>query len=558
MSSKRRPSDEKLGQLLKTPHFGKSGDLPPADPVAPTPMLLTLEQIRPYDRNPRRERNPRFDEIKESVRAQGGLNNPLTVTRRPGEEHYMVESGGNTRLEILNELFKETGDDTFFHIHVLFRPWQSETHVLAAHLIENEKRGDMLFIDKALAVRELKTMFESEDGKQYSFRQLTQRLREAGYAIDLNLLSRMDYAVNVLLPLIPEALRAGMGRPQIARIRQIEKAFLAYWVQYANQDEAAFTDLFHDCLTEHNRPEWDNEALRITLEERLADLLDIPVRSMRLDIDALLHGRKMDKTSPHSPLQEPAGTGETPAGTNEINEQTDAAKIDQPARQNEASSLAEPTQTPDAASETPAPVDSSGPVQSDPVNITEPHRQQTTDVRSEEPADAAPTSIEQDRLSAYEEAYSLASRYQLEQCVLQSPDWGLGFLIDLPDTPLIPEDTGKLTAKQQWELMLRQWIWWMLYVCSEETAQPERIPNLPESLAIRDLCLKSDQQELMRLLSQPAWVSIACQLFADPLFPDEDFQSLMALIRQCRKLRTHIGCDNEDSLWLQRSAYVPS
>ena len=114
MSSKHRPSDEKLGQLLKAPHFGKGGELPRADPVAPTPMLLTLAQIRPYDRNPRRERNPRYDEIKDSIRAQGGLNNPLTVTRRPGAEHYMVESGGNTRLGILNELHKETGDETFF------------------------------------------------------------------------------------------------------------------------------------------------------------------------------------------------------------------------------------------------------------------------------------------------------------------------------------------------------------------------------------------------------------------------------------------------------------
>lgn len=551
MSSKRRPSDEKLGQLLKTPHFGKGGNLPPADPVAPTPMVLSLEQIRPYDRNPRRERNPRFEEIKDSIRSQGGLNNPLTVTRRPGEEQYMVESGGNTRLEILNELFKETGDETFFHIHVLFRPWRSETHVLAAHLIENEKRGDMLFIDKALAVRELKTMFESEDGKQYSFRQLTQRLREAGYAVDLNLLSRMDYAVDVLLPLIPEALRAGMGRPQIARIRQIEKAFQAYWIQYANQDEAAFTDLFHDCLTEHNRPEWDNESLRISLEERLADLLDIPVRSMRLDIDALLHGRKMENSSPRTQLLQPASTNET-------DEQTDVAKIDQPARQNETSIPAESAHTPTTTDEAATLAGSSGSAQTDPEDISKPHRQQTTSIKSEGHEEAVPVGIEQARLNIYEEAYSLASRYQLEPCVRQSPDWGLGFLVDLPDAPLIPGDAKKLTAKQRWELILRQWIWWMLYVCSEETAQPERIPNLPESLAIRSLCLKSDQQELMRLLSQPAWVSIAYQLFADPLFPDEDFQSLMALIRQCRQLRSHIGCDNEDSLWLQRSAYAPS
>lgn len=549
MSSKRRPSDEKLGQLLKTPHFGKGGELPPADPIAPTPMVLTLDQIRPYDRNPRRERNPRFDEIKESILAQGGLNNPLTVTRRPGAEHYMVESGGNTRLEILNELFKETGDETFSRIHVLFRPWRSETHVLAAHLIENEKRGDMLFIDKALAVRELKMMFESEDGTQYSFRQLTLRLRDAGYAVDLNLLSRMDYAVDVLLPLIPEALRAGMGRPQIARIRQIEKAFQTYWSQMAKQDGDAFTDLFQDCLAEHNRPEWDNEALRITLEERLADVLDIPVRSMRLDIDALLHGRKMEDSSPPAQPQHSGSTNESVEPHNVV---TSAP----PAQPSDTAAPSESSQESVTTIEEEALQNSFGSAHVHTERVTDPHRSPSLDSESEAASDATPLGIEQARQMIYDAAHSLASRYRLQRCVRQSPDWGLGYLVDLPDDPLIPADAKQLDARKRWELMLRQWIWWMLYVCSEETAQPERIPNLPESMAIRDLCLKSDQQELMRVLGQPAWVSIACQLLADPLVPDEDFQSLIALIRQCRQLRSQIGCDDEDALWLQRSAHA--
>ncbi len=555
MSSKHRPSDEKLGQLLKTPHFGKGENLPAADPVAPTPMVLTLEQIRLYDRNPRRERNPRYDEIKDSIRAQGGLNNPLTVTRRPGDEHYMVESGGNTRLGILNELYKETDDETFLRLHVLFRPWRSETHVLAAHLIENEKRGDMLFIDKALAVRELKTLFESEDDGQYSYRQLAQRLKDAGYGVDLNLLSRMDYAVEVLLPLIPEALRAGMGRPQIARIRQIEKAFQAYWTQTANQHEAAFIEVFYDCLAEHNRPEWDNDVLRITLEERLADLLDIPVRSMRLDIDALLHGRKMEDSSPALQPQQSGGVSDS---TDETDEQHNVPPDHQPAEQIETSTPAESPRTTQATNDATHVVDSSGASQANPQKSTELHRQHFADNETEEPADAAPLGIEQARRNTYEIAYDLASHYQLEPCVQPSPDWGLGFLVDLPDAPLIPDEARTRDAKQQWEMMLRQWVWWMLYVCSEATAQPERIPNLPETMAIRGLCLKSDQQELMRMLGRPAWVSIAYQLFADPLFPDGHFDSLIALIRQCRQLRSQIGCDNDDALWLQRSEHAPT
>jgi hypothetical protein len=62
----------------------------------------------------------------------------------------------------------------------------------------------------------------------------------------------------------------------------------------------------------------------------------------------------------------------------------------------------------------------------------------------------------------------------------------------------------------------------------------------------------------MRMLGRPAWVSIAYQLFADPLFPDGHFDSLIALIRQCRQLRSQIGCDNDDALWLQRSEHAPT
>ena len=49
-------------------------------------ILVPVLDIRPYDRNPRRALNPRFDEIKASIRAVGLLT-PFNVTRRPAETH---------------------------------------------------------------------------------------------------------------------------------------------------------------------------------------------------------------------------------------------------------------------------------------------------------------------------------------------------------------------------------------------------------------------------------------------------------------------------------------
>ncbi|MCG5526610.1 hypothetical protein LRB11_17035, partial [Ectothiorhodospira haloalkaliphila] len=136
-----RPESPDVGAMLREGHFARP-DEPPAsaDPVTVTQMILEISRIQPYDRNPRRERNPRYDEIKQSIRAQRGLNNALEITRRPGDPHYMVRAGGNTRLEILKELLAQTGDACFAQVHCLFHPWTHEAAVLTAHLVENELR----------------------------------------------------------------------------------------------------------------------------------------------------------------------------------------------------------------------------------------------------------------------------------------------------------------------------------------------------------------------------------------------------------------------------------
>ncbi|MEW7996292.1 MAG: ParB family protein [Candidatus Thiodiazotropha endolucinida] len=538
-----RPTDEQLGEMLKTPHFGKSSDLPASDPVAPTPMVLSLDQIKPYDRNPRRERNPRYDEIKESIANQGELNNPLTVTRRPGEEMYMVESGGNTRLQILNELYEETGQETFNQIHVLYRPWKSETHVLTAHLIENDKRGDMLFIDKALGIRSLKQLFENENNiEELSVRKLAERLKAAGYSHNLDMISRMNYAVDVLLPVIPEALRAGMGRPQIARIRKIESAFQQYWSEISKQDASIFNELFLDCLAENNRAEWDADALRHTLEERIVELLDVPIRAMRLDIDALLSGREIEITPPpeESPWEEKPPIH---SNTGESDDPVTVATGHAPSEQSSMGPASEPTDQQTGIQTTPSPtVDLLAGFGSDGNEDDAPDETSTFGIASL-------------RKSAFETAHELAAHYSIEACVRPSHNWGLGFLIDLPEQPLISDDNQTLNAKERWQQVIKQWVWWLLYICSEETARPERIPNLPESMLIRRLCLEGNQQELMRCIGQPAWISLSYQLLADPLIPDAHFQLLITLIRHCRTLRQQLEDDNDDPLWLERNDY---
>ena len=83
-----------FGAMLDRPHFttgGGDGELPP-DPAVPTLILVNLNNLVPYQGNPRQSRNPAYDEIKESIRAIG-LQNPPNVTRADPSHPYMIRDG---------------------------------------------------------------------------------------------------------------------------------------------------------------------------------------------------------------------------------------------------------------------------------------------------------------------------------------------------------------------------------------------------------------------------------------------------------------------------------
>lgn len=162
-------------------------------------MLVPVMQIRPYDRNPRRSINPKFDEIKESIRAVGLLT-PFNITRRPNEEHYIICGGGNTRLVILQQLFQE-GHKQFEHVEVVFRVWRGEAHAIAGHIGENDQRGDMSFWDKAAGIMEIKAALEAERGGVLSLRDFEAELKRLGLSVSLTTISFMKFALDRLEPL---------------------------------------------------------------------------------------------------------------------------------------------------------------------------------------------------------------------------------------------------------------------------------------------------------------------------------------------------------------------
>ncbi|WP_423808447.1 ParB family protein [Pokkaliibacter plantistimulans] len=276
MSKKVTAEAMRANLLRPVPSASHSGAIAFSDPIGDQPMILTLDQLRPFDNNPRLSKNPLYEDIKASI-LKRGLDNPPPVTRRPGETYYIIRNGGNTRLAILNELWTETKEERFFRIPVLFKPWKlldangrenvaiGELDTLVGHLAENALRSDLTFIEKALGVAKARALYEQQEGAAISQRELARRLEADGFPIDRSNISRMEAAIQYLYPCIPNLLTLGMGRPQIEQLLKMRSGAWEYWRTFIPQPEereGLFQLGWNETLQRHDN---DEEAALIAL-----------------------------------------------------------------------------------------------------------------------------------------------------------------------------------------------------------------------------------------------------------------------------------------------------
>ncbi|RMT96360.1 hypothetical protein ALP39_01972 [Pseudomonas marginalis pv. marginalis] len=305
-------------QLLAAPYGRDTPAVQAAsDPLVDTPMQITLEQIRPYQHNPRRSPNPQYDAIKASIR-QRGLDQPPSITRRPGEEHFIIRNGGNTRLAILNELWQETGDERFHTLLCLFRPWTARGEILAltGHLAENELRGHLSYIERSQAVEQARQLYEQECGQPLNQTELAARLTADGYPVDQPSISRMGDTVAYLLPAIPDALHAGLGRPQVSKLLLLRKTARQTWKRHAPDSDAEFEPLFQHSLArcDGDLAQFSLDRVRDEVIGDLAQRLELGYDELALDLGEteLRRGLLSQLLEPEVPLPRPE-PGKLPA-----------------------------------------------------------------------------------------------------------------------------------------------------------------------------------------------------------------------------------------------------
>lgn len=435
-------------------------------------MVLDVRRIKSYERNPRRSENPEHDRIKASIRANG-LDQPLIITQRPDSTDYIVHSGGNTRLHLLQELYEETGDERFARVLCLFRPWHRESEVLLAHLRENDLRGSLSFIDKALAIFDIKQLIEEElDTGTLSQRRLQAVLKEGGYAVSDTLISRMGYAVQVLLPLIPRALNAGLGRPQVQKIRALERAARRIWVQRGLGEEEAFDPVFAALCKRYDDPDWDTDLLRSAIETEIAEQADISVHTLRVELDAQIDGRALiipefkDDDFDESADNEADWLSGSKLDPQPINREPNATETDSLEIK-----TALPVQRQDEQAGMP------------PELEPDPSIEHLLDAGQSGPGD-----IKSLRARAWTLAARLAQRNGISELVEPLSGQGLGFILrDVPDPALADQlDDDSLSQVSM--------VWWQLAACAEMTVAPVEavVAVLPQESILRQALEQQD------------------------------------------------------------------
>lgn len=514
-----------MGRITPLPHSDQAGTTAASTDAVADARIVDIAHIQPYERNPRKQRNPEYDRIKDSIRSHG-LDQPLLITQRPGAADYIVQAGGNTRLLILKELYEETDDERFARIQCVYWPWQRESEVLLAHLRENDLRGNLTFIDKARAVLDAKQLIAEELSlDEISHRRLETELIRYGYRISRTSICRMEYAVNSLLRLIPEALEAGLGRHAVERMRTLERAARMLWQHHCSGGDAAFDEVFAALCRRYDGSEWDSDLLQCAIESEIAEEAESSVHTIRVELEAAIQGRTV--TIPEFvPIKEPPNT-DVPADNSRGSVTRDVRNENHVLDTN--LSQADDVQV---AREPPA-------LQSQKDST------RAADGESDTLIDrnpSAPTDLKSLRGRAWTLAARLAQRNGIGDLIDPVSGNGLGFVLrDVPD-PVLAEQLDEDALAQLCML------WWQLAACAEMTYAPLEsiLPLLPAESVLRRALADEDAE----LLFSSIWTldpgHTGYRLWRS--LPDPDWQDLLTLMDTYRRIR-HLAAETGTAIW---------
>lgn len=242
--------------------------------------------------------------LRESIK-HTGLLEPLVINRARNPEARKLIGGGETRLEILKSLYEETKDPRFLMVDCVSRRSPRPSRRFLSHAVQDDVRTRKSFIERARAILNCVQSKEQEsDRTEFSQLDAVNFLRENGLPISPSTYNQMVYAVDKLLPLLPKALYGGWGRPQVERVRALEKAGSKIWDEFGEFGEN-FDELFTEVVQSCDSESLHFDDLRYQLEYELYVSCDIELQAVRLlfdvkksELDAMIRALRQFDTNP--------------------------------------------------------------------------------------------------------------------------------------------------------------------------------------------------------------------------------------------------------------------
>lgn len=427
---------------------------------------LHIQDLEVYGFNTRLRPNPRYHDIKASIRAHG-IYNTLTVTRPPGARRYHPYGGGNTRLQIAQELHRE-GDMRFATLNVTIKRWPGHSQVLAAHMGENDNRGDTTFWEKANAVARFRAEFERETSRVLTVANLSDELRNAGLQYGPRLVNSFDFAVSHLKavgPWLSAAVVVDSLRPAWQTCHALAKVLD---IRDANKVLAQVLDEFGQHLqTQQDRRAQDGveqQSIESVLEpaelirawhQGLASQHSVPADRLTSMVAMLAADRTATK---EQLLREPAPSTSPAPGTEPSHSAAgDAAAPASPMPQIPLPGMLAGVGAASPAAGDPPVAQASGAV---------PHGQ----------LPIAPTK-EQVRREVLAAAAELGAMARLEDCLGLCDGLPFGFFVDLPAQP---HQVGEEVLSDHTMVQVRMAVWKFMAAISHQMT-PDYLSLLPES-----------------------------------------------------------------------------
>ncbi|MFC5428070.1 ParB N-terminal domain-containing protein [Paraburkholderia denitrificans] len=456
-------------------------------------IRLKVMEVTTFERNPRRASPDRIAELKESIRING-IEQIVTVTRRPSESRYVVAKGGNSRLTAAQVLYSEAQDPRFLYRDFLYIPYPGEAKLLAAHLRENEQRADLCFWDKAAGYLALKADLEQERGVTLSLREFARLLAEDGAPVSHVLLSLFQFATQRLAALGPATLLLSRRnvvdviQPAIGALARLARRFEHDddWLQREavnvalerfglGLDPGACPGSTHERML-------DTDALVDSLQRHCAVALGIPATAVKPLLVLLAREPEI------SPQQLREAAGQTAVGMSAMTKPAHRPPVEPPARAVETAQRAS-----DASSGGDADASSSSTfAQTEAARFSATVANGDANEGDGNVADEAvlapdadgslveaPAEIRarDDLVDLHRDIRAFATLCGLENTLCDAPELPYGFMVDLPD----PEQTDPPldTQARQHETGYRRYVgwWWLVNLSRQNT--PCGLTHLP-------------------------------------------------------------------------------